>query len=356
MVFDGNSEGDSLLVSLSSVRGDYKNINIPYAVVKVFYATDRNLSNGGTPNTVFGTERSSVRFGECDVSIPRDHKMGEIEKPAIWRLEFKEDPDKHVVLRKVQVTSRADFFKNIKGRLNESAQKSAMIFVHGYNVSFADAALQTAQLSYDLGFDGAPVFYSWPSKSSYLGYTADEATIELSQIRLRIFLENFLMNTDVQNLYLIAHSMGNRALTRAIASLIKDKPELKSRFTEIILTAPDIDVDVFKEDIAPALVKVGKPITLYTSSTDEALNASKILHGNISRIGDTSTGIVVIDGIETIDATNVNTSFIGHSYFGESRSVLSDLFIIIKNRLRPANRPSLESVNYQSSNYWRFRR
>jgi esterase/lipase superfamily enzyme len=38
--------------------------------------------------------------------------------------------------------------------------------VHGYNVSFDDAALRTAQLAYDLTFDCPAAFFSWPSKGT----------------------------------------------------------------------------------------------------------------------------------------------------------------------------------------------
>ena len=70
-----------------------------------------------------------------------------------------------------------------------------------------------------------------------------------------------------------------RALSRAVASLLSDKPDLRNRLKEVILTAPDIDADIFKRDIAPALTAAGRPITLYASSEDLALVASKKIHG-----------------------------------------------------------------------------
>jgi len=52
-----------------------------------------------------------------------------------------------------------------------------LLFVHGYNVSFEDAARRTGQLAYDLGFEGPTVFFSWPSRGSVTAYTrrADRA-------------------------------------------------------------------------------------------------------------------------------------------------------------------------------------
>jgi len=326
-----------------------------YAVARVFFATDRNLTGSKKADEMFGVGRSTLRYGICDVSIPRDHRMGELESPSIWKLEFREDPAKHLVLLSVLVQPKDKYFTDLAARVRASAQASAFLFVHGYNVTFEDASRRTAQISYDLGFDGAPVFYSWPSQGTRLGYTVDEQNIEWAQANLKGFLEDFFGRSDAQSVYLIAHSMGNRALTRAVASLLAEKPSLGQRLKEVILTAPDIDADVFKRDIAPALTKSGRPITLYASSEDLALVASKKVHG-YPRAGDSGQGLVVVPGIETIDATGTDTSLLGHSYFAETRSVLSDIFYLVRNGQRAEQRFGLQRVDTQAGKYWVFKR
>lgn len=325
-----------------------------YAIVKTFFATDRNLTGKSKPEEMFGADRSNITYGTCDVSIPRDHRMGELESPSLWRLEFREDPTKHVVLLSNVITAKDKFFTELAARVLQSSKSSAFLFVHGYNVTFEDAARRTAQITYDLGFEGAPVFYSWPSQGTTPAYTVDEQNIEWAQANLRSFLEDFFTLSDAQSVYLIAHSMGNRALTRAVASLLSDKPDLRNRLKEVILTAPDIDADVFKRDIAPALTATGRPVTLYASSEDLALVASKLVHG-YSRAGDSGQGLVVVPGIETIDATHVDTSLLGHSYFAEARSVLSDMFYLIRNDQRADKRFGLRPVDAQVGRYWEFK-
>jgi len=328
-----------------------------YAVVNVFFATDRKENPGADVKSRFGVARGEPRYGTTKVSIPRDHRMGELEAPSIWRLEFREDPALHVVLLDVVASSKDKFFADVAARVRVGDKSSAFLFVHGFNVSFEDAARRTAQISYDLAFDGAPVFYSWPSQGSAspLAYTTDEQNIEWAQSNLKRFLEDFFTRSDAKNVYLIAHSMGNRALTRAVAALLTEKPELGGRLKEVILTAPDIDSDVFKRDIAPALTAAGRPITLYSSSEDVALAFSKKVH-TYPRAGDAGQGLVVVSGIETIDATGVDTSFLGHSYFAETRSVLSDMFYLIRDDRRAGQRFGLDGVDYQSGRYWKFKR
>lgn len=325
----------------------------PYALIRTFFATDRNLTGSKTPAKTFGANRSVITYGVCNVSIPRDHRMGNIESPSILRLEVHEDPTKHVVLLSTVINSKEGFFAEIANRIHKSAESSAFLFVHGYNVSFEDAARRTAQMAYDLAFQGVPVFYSWPSKDATPSYTIDEQSIEWIQTNLRRFVEDFLRLSNAQHVYLIAHSMGSRALTRAVASMLSDQPALRSRLKEIILAAPDIDADVFKRDIAPVLVAASRPITLYASSEDLALVASKRVHG-YPRAGDSGEGLLVVPGIETVDATGVDTSLLGHSYFAEARSVISDIFYLLKNGQRAERRFGLRPVDTQQGRYWKF--
>lgn len=325
-----------------------------FATVKVFYATDRNLTGNKNPDKLFGADRSALTYGACEVSIPRDHRMGELESPSILRLEFREDPTEHVVLLKTSIVSEDTFFTDVSARVRQSMQSNAFLFVHGYNVTFEDAARRTAQIAYDLGFDGAPVFYSWPSRGAASAYTIDEQNVEWAQADLRKFLDDFFARSDARNIYLIAHSMGNRALTRAIASLLTEKPQIRERLKEVILAAPDIDAEVFKRDIAPALAAAGRPVTLYASSEDLALIASKTVNG-YPRAGDSGRGLVIAPGIETIDATRVDTSFLGHSYFAETQSVLSDMFYLIRDGKRADDRFGLYPVDTENGRYWEFK-
>ena len=325
-----------------------------YSIVKVFFATDRNLTGENDQGEMFGDDRSTIlRYGECEVSIPGDHRIGVLESPLWRRLEFREDPTKHVMLLDTEIKSGDIFFADLAARIREFPKNNTFLFVHGYNVTFEDAARRTAQMSYDLAFEGAPVFYSWPSQGISSAYTVDEQNIEWTQANLRGFLVDFFTRSGAENVYLIAHSMGNRALTRTLISLIDEIPSIQGRLKEVILAAPDIDADVFKRDIAPALTTVGRPITLYSSSKDVALIASKKVHG-YPRAGDSGQGLVVVSGIETIDATNVDTSFLGHSYYADAKSVISDMFYLISEELRANKRFGLISVETQAGQYWKF--
>lgn len=354
-----NEEAEKLFADVhelqrsGSRRLAYKREEPSYAVVKVFYATDRKNTGATAPNEVYGGDRGKLSFGTATVSIPRDHRMGVVETPSVWRLEWSADPERFVVLLSVDETDQAAFFKDVAARVRAAPRKSAFIFVHGYNVTFADAARRTAQMAYDLGFDGAPVFYSWPSQAEYAAYKVDETNAEWSRLDFEQFLKDFVAQSQAEHIYLIAHSMGTRVLTGALKDLVLEDPSMRERFDEIILAAPDIDAETFERDIAPKILSGERAATLYASSGDYALMASKTFAG-YRRAGDTTGGITIAPGVDTIDASALRTDFVGHSYYADSASVIGDLRDLILHRKRAEKRARLAPAMCPEGRYWKF--
>jgi esterase/lipase superfamily enzyme len=331
----------------------------PFKALQVFFGTDRQDTRKAEPYLRFSNERGAgIIYGTCVVTIPASHRTGELEGPSsllpsvLYRV--MENPSRHVVLNRVSVLARQDFLRTVR----DAPGRKALVFVHGYNSTFEDAARRTAQIVSDAEFDGMAMFYSWPSKASFKDYPDDEDTIELSHIYLRAFLRDLAMESNFDAIYLIAHSMGNRALTRAFIDLKADIPPAKlAVFKEIILAAPDIGAEVFRKAIAPALADTPGRFTLYASSNDKALQISKDFHG-YPRLGETHGGLVIASGIESIDASSVGTELywnLGHSYVGDSPEILQDLHYLLVKQLGASKRYGLEPVVTQSGRYWRFK-
>ncbi len=47
-----------------------------------------------------------------------------------------------------------------------------MVFVHGFNNTFADGLHRTAQIRHDFEIPGVAVHYAWPSAGNALGYAS----------------------------------------------------------------------------------------------------------------------------------------------------------------------------------------
>jgi esterase/lipase superfamily enzyme len=124
-------------------------------------------------------------------------------------------------------------------------------------------------------------------------------------------------------------------------------------FSQIVLTAPDIDTGEFMQ-LAAKFNGAASRVTLYSSSNDSAIKLSKFAHG-YPRAGESGDNIVVTAGVDTVDASVVDTSLVGHSYFADKRSVLSDLFYVLRDNKPPDERHSLESRQNAHGKYWAFK-
>ena len=121
----------------------------------------------------------------------------------------------------------------------------------------------------------------------------------------------------------------------------------------IVLSAPDIDRDVFL-DVADQILPTADRLTLYASSNDQALQMSRQYNGN-ARAGDASDGIVIVNGLNTIDASQVKTELfdIGHDYFATDSSILTDIRELIETNADPDDRGLEERLLPPEQNeYW----
>ncbi len=328
--------------------------NTAYTMVRIFYATDRKQAGDKQAPEYIGvrSQTNSLSYGSCDVSIPASHTLAEIERPSVWKFEYHADPEKHMVLQKITPESRDAFFDQVSTAVSSSPDKDAFVFIHGYNVTFEDAAIRTAQLAYDFGFKGAPILYSWPSRGSLLGYLADEVTIEESTDSFKHFLQDVANNTGASVVHVIAHSMGNRAALAALSQLAGDAhfPNY-AKFSTIVFAAPDVDTDVFISSVA----QIRKPrtqITLYVSDHDQALAASHLLFHKAYRAGEGGSHSIVLPNMDTVDVSHLSADALGHSYFADNRDVVRDVFEFLKGQIAP--RPGLSRVPLGGLGYWQL--
>ena len=299
-------------------------------------------------------DRGLLTRGVCDVTIPDDHQKGTVERPSLLRFEFREDQQKHIVLSSAIELPKDEFQQRLSETVASSVDRDLLVFIHGYNVDFQSAVRRTAQISVDLPFEGVPVCYSWPSQAKLLGYSIDENNAQWTVAHLKEFLLELATESGAQSINVVAHSMGNRALTAAMQQIqLEQSPSSPPMFDRLVLAAPDVDADLFRKDLASPLAQMANHVTLYASSDDQALIASKRVHG-YPRAGESGRNLVVMPGIETIDVSGIDLSLLGHSYYGDNESMLRDLYQVVRSRLHASKRGSL--IPRQTGNlvYWQL--
>lgn len=309
-----------------------------YHTVDVYYGTNRKPLNAEGNNGQYGGERhreGPMEYGKTSVSIPLHHKIGVVERPKWYKLEFSENPKKHVVILELDKMDPDTFFGSVNATAGERPKNEALLFIHGFNVPFDDAVRRTGQIAFDLDFAGVALTYSWPSQGSLAAYTVDEANAEWSIPHLTQFLMDLQEKTEIEKIHVIAHSMGTRVLSYALANAKDEGFDLDLH--NVILAAPDIDADIFKDQILPKLAIATDKLTMYASSDDTALKLSQSIHGN-SRLGLSGASLLVMQGMDTVNASGIDTSMLGHGYYGSHKVVVTDIFNLVIKGLEPVKR------------------
>jgi esterase/lipase superfamily enzyme len=309
-------------------------------VVEFLYATNRQPS---FDESSYSGERSdALAHGTASVRVPESHRIGKVELPFKLRLfsftfyEQPLDPEKHFVIQSIDVRTVEDW----KNLISSSGQKSALVFVHGFNNTFRDAVYRAAQIFWDLQYSGVPVLFSWPSRGAVLDYIYDRDSAMGARDAFVETLRNIRL-AGVRRIDVLAHSMGNLVTLEALASHPQADP---LGIAEILMAAPDLERNHYKS-IATKVRAAVAGMTLYASSADRALAASKRIAGNIARAGDVpEDGPILVDGIDTIDVTAIGSEMfgLGHGPFASTRSILNDIALVISTGTRPPNKRLIE--------------
>jgi esterase/lipase superfamily enzyme len=321
----------------------------PFHRVEVDFATNRTPSGKRQAVILFTAKPGPLVFGQAIVTIPFKHQPGVVEAPP-WYDFIAPNSAEHFTIEHEAMLDATHWEAALRTATARSGRNAVLLFVHGYKNTFDEALFRTAQIAYDVHFNGAVAMFSWPSKDRLADYNADHRNAQLSVPDFESALRRVIEATHSDEIYIIAHSMGNQVVTRGLVELANQDPTIRGRVRELILAAPDIDAATFKQNIAPFLSRAAQRTTLYASSRDLALVVSGKLQGHV-RAGDTSHGVIVVPPVQTVDATLANADLLGHSYVADSRSILGDIDAIINEHWSPLQR-KLAVHHTIEGDYW----
>jgi len=325
-------------------------------IYTVWFATNRKANPGDSGFS--GDRANAITYGHIGVSVPDAHRFGETGTGILkhlLRFDFRDDC---LRVQHIEKQLRNEFFVEIRNAMqnaNESVGKpDALIFIHGFNVTFEDAAIRSAQIGVDLGvLPGAAGFFSWPSKGEVRAYPADEATIEGSEHAIADFLIDFTANCGAEKVHLIAHSMGNRGLLRALQRIAANvEAQSTVKFGQILLAAPDLDRDLFL-DLAYLYPRYSERTTLYASNKDLPVHLSSKLHA-APRAG-YFLPYTLAPNIDTICVPDFDIDLLGHGYFAQAEALLYDIGDLIRTNGAPP-RQRIVAMKEDGKDFWRLKR
>jgi esterase/lipase superfamily enzyme len=271
---------------------------------------------------------------------------------ALTLIRARDDPKKNFVIQAIKPLDKEAWIRS----LADAQTDEALVFVHGFNVSFENALMRTAQLVWDLQYKGPAVLFSWPSRGGFRGYGYDKDSAFGSRQRFLELLALLQVDAGVKKVNVIAHSMGNLVVVDALANYARTQNP--RAISELILAAPDVDQDLFTDDVA-ALSKIVGGITMYASSADRALEVARQM-ANDRRAGEIFNGQpLTLAGMDSIDATAAGKDLFGlnHSLFATTRSLITDIKALLTSKLRrPPDERSPEIRGFPegaAARYWR---
>lgn len=289
----------------------------------VFVGTTRGFD--GETGDRYGFLRSpSARFARFDIAVPPDRTPGEIDWPTPRQAP---DPATQFLTTHEEVYSDTSAFRTDLARALRSrpaGKREAIVFVHGFNNTFAEGLYRVAQLGHDLNLEAVTVHYAWPSRANPLGYAYDRDSALFARDGLQDLLDQ-VAAAGAESIVLVAHSMGSALAMETLRQVaISGDRQVATRLEGVILISPDIDVDVFRAQAA-RIGRLPKPFVIFTSKKDRALALSARLTGQRDRLGNLSSVEAVADLDVTLLDVSAFSKGLGHFAVGDSPALLAIL-------------------------------
>lgn len=295
----------------------------------VYIATTREATE--VTGVFYSGERApDVGFASVVVSIPPTHESGMIERPK----KLPPDPrTEFAVIDPVVYQDGSVFVTQINRALAALPPKdrNVLLFVPGYNNTISDSILRLAQFVEDTEFTGVPVLFSWASAAKASHYVYDLNSALIARPRL-LETAAALRRTNASGFNVFAHSMGSLLVVETIVqSAIAQKLTAVDRVDNIMLAAPDIDLDLFKSQLA-YLPPERRNFIVFVSEDDKVLGFSKRLSGGVSRVGSSDEEQLSELGVSVINLTQIENSASGsHSKFAGSPEVVQLIGTSLQN-------------------------
>lgn len=288
---------------------------------RLYMITTREASV--VPGEFFSAGRAAnLALASVDVTIPPGHVAGELERPT----ELPPDPMTEFTVVNPAIYANEDAYV----RALDSAlaalpvqDRRILLFIHGYNNTTSDAILRFAQFVEDSDFRGLPVLFTWASAARAPRYVYDLNSALAARAELKN-LSDILTSTNARGIDIFAHSMGAfLTMEGLVDAQLAGRLDRRGLIETVILASPDIDMDVFRTQLAVLPADFREKIFLLISEDDGALRVSRAIAGGVPRVGAADAEELEGLGVTVIDLSEIDDSSAGsHAKFAGSPDVV----------------------------------
>lgn len=312
--------------------------------VSVPFVTLRNKTGDPEPANYYGGSRGNLEAGVCTVSFSPLRGLEDIADTIPFYI-----PDEKIALERIEQASLTELERGIES-LPGKDQGNLVLYIHGYNIDFDKSCRRGALLQRALGLEERLLLFSWPADGNMLKYTWDEADLVWSVPHIATFLERVVSISGDGKVDVVAHSLGARGIVQALIRL-SYRNSGRLLLNELVLIAPDIDTDIFRQELAQ-LKSVVKRVTIYVSENDKALKLSQEVHG-YPRLGQGGEQLTIFEEVESIDISAIGVRrFSGHIYHLFNPEVIDDLTELLRTGKPAAERTRLKAAQKEGLHYW----
>ena len=312
---------------------------------RIFITTTREASE------VVGAFYSAGRAPELgvasvDVTVPPNHVIGALERakrmPPDPRTQF-------AIVNPVVYDGNAAFIAQINRELarRPPSERRLLLFVHGYNNTTSDAILRLTQFVQDTGFQGVPVLFAWASAARAPRYVYDLNSALVARGKVKD-MSDILASTNARSVDIFAHSMGAfLTMEGLVDAQLSGYLGKRLNIDHIMLASPDIDIDLFRTQIAVLPKEIRAKMYIFVSRDDAALRVSRRIAGGVPRVGAADAAELEQFGLTVIDLSKIEDSSSGsHSKFAGSPEVVRLIGAGLNSagRFGEGNGPSLDKL------------
>ena len=335
---------------------------------RFFFATNRAAEgDAGTLKARLGaTRQPGLTLGSFDTEIEPTLGLGRWLDASSWFL------DEEIKILDVRSHERADFVAQVRAMVADSPHRGLLLLVHGFRTDFDFALRGTAFLANVLDINAPVMVFDWPGNqgSSLSGYRRAQQVATSSATELADTLRLIVREIQPERLWLVAHSMGGQVVVDAFSELYRDEDFADDGFEvdDVVLTAPDVDRARFKDQFKAELQALARNTTVYVSSNDRALLASRLIN-RARRLGESSLSkedAELLDTVEAafelvepgsdrvslVDVTPINRTRNFHNFSLEVSEYFDDIFLRLTNAETPENRLRYQFRTPDGKAYW----
>ncbi len=338
---------------------------------RFYYATNRGPGekDGSLGERFTNRREDGVRFGSYDAEIEPSLGLSEIFDPTKWF------HNEHVEIREERPLDQARFVAELQGAIERAPLRSLLVVVHGYREQFPSALRKTAFVSHILDLNTPVLLFDWPGDQPGGPLASYRSAVEIAEAsgkELAQTLELILREIRPERVWLLANSMGGQVVADAMHLLYQeaDLADPETELENVVLTAPDVALDDFDDQFKSEISALTENLTVYVSSNDRALLASRIVNRGRRRGESTLDSRDVnqemleeairlaelvepgSDFVTLVDVTPVNRTINFHNFYLESPEVFNDLFLRLVNRHPLSSRVLYPIQNQEGSIYW----